>query len=47
MERGLNWYMRLRSKEEIKNEVENAGWKILYCKKEPMNLITIISAEKV
>ena len=41
LERGLSWYMRLRSSEELAAEVEKAGWRISVCELEPMGLITM------
>lgn len=41
LERGLSWYMRLRTSEELAAEVEEAGWQISVCELEPMGLITM------
>lgn len=46
LERGLSWYMRLRSLEEVAAEVEKAGWQISVCEHEPMRLITMCLAVK-
>ncbi len=46
VEKGLGWKMRLRSQDEIADHIERSGWNILYCEKEPMNVITMILAEK-
>ncbi len=46
LEKGLDWYMRLRSREEVKNEMERVGWCVEYCEKEPMNLITLSLSSK-
>jgi len=46
LEKGLSWHMRLRSREELAAEVNNAGWGILVCKREPMGLITMCLAAK-
>ncbi len=46
LERGLAWYMRLRSLDELASEVERAGWQIAVCEHEPMRLITMCLAAK-
>jgi len=46
LERGLAWYMRLRSSGELAREVEKAGWQISICEHEPMELITMCLAAK-
>ncbi len=46
LERGLAWYMRLRSAEELAAEVARAGWRIAECEHEPMRLITMCLALK-
>ena len=46
LERGLSWYMRLRSIDELAAEVEKAGWRISVCEQEPMRLITMCLAVK-
>ena len=46
LERGLSWYMRLRSIDELATEVEKAGWQISVCEHEPMRLITMCLAVK-
>jgi len=46
LEDGLSWFMRLRSSDELAAEVQDAGWKISVCEREPMGLITMCLAEK-
>jgi hypothetical protein len=46
LERGLSWHMRLRSREELAEQVIEAGWRISVCEMEPMQLITMCSAIK-
>jgi SAM-dependent methyltransferase len=46
LEDGLSWHMRLRSSEELADEVQKAEWRISVCKREPMELITMCLAVK-
>jgi len=46
LERGLAWYMRLRTMDELATEVEKAGWQISVCEHEPMELISMCLAVK-
>lgn len=46
VERGLGWYMRMRSLEELAGEIEKADWQIRICEHEPMQLITMCLAVK-
>lgn len=46
VERGLGWFMRMRSLEELAGEVDKAGWQIRICEHEPMQLITMCLAVK-
>ncbi|MHB1033311.1 MAG: hypothetical protein ACYC35_05640 [Pirellulales bacterium] len=46
LERGLSWYMRLRSSDELAREVERAGWQLSVCEQEPLRLITMCVAVK-
>jgi len=46
LEKGLSWYMRLRSREELAAEVNRAGWQTSVCEREPMGLISMCLATK-
>jgi SAM-dependent methyltransferase len=46
LEEGLSWHMRLRSKEELEDEVTKAGWQVSVCEQEPMKVITMCMAVK-
>lgn len=46
LEKGLQWYMRLRESDEIVQVSEEAGWKISICEQEPMQQITMCLATK-
>ncbi len=47
LEKGLQWHMRLRNRDELAAVVEQAGWKISVCEHEPMKLITMCLAENL
>ena len=46
LEKGLQWYMRLRDSDEVARELEKAGWQISICEQEPMKQITMCLATK-
>ncbi|MGD9127508.1 MAG: hypothetical protein PVH19_09035 [Planctomycetia bacterium] len=46
LEKGLEWYMRLRESDEVAQVLEEAGWKISICDQEPMQQITMCLATK-
>jgi len=46
LEEGLGWHMRLRSCDELAEEVERAGWQLSICDREPMGMISMCLATK-
>ena len=46
LEKGLQWFMRLRDTDEIAQVLEASGWKIAICDQEPMEQITMSLSTK-
>lgn len=46
LEKGLDWYMRLRDSDEVAQVLEDTSWQISICEQEPMQQITMCLATK-